>query len=60
MTDQLADIILQEPSEARIKKEADRQGMVTMKQDGIIKALTGDTSVEEVLRVAEEKEIGTM
>jgi type II secretory ATPase GspE/PulE/Tfp pilus assembly ATPase PilB-like protein len=29
--------------------------MITMKQDGIKKVLTGRTSLEEVLRVAEEK-----
>ncbi|MDO8504183.1 MAG: GspE/PulE family protein [bacterium] len=55
MTDALADIILKEPSESRITEEAKRQGMVTMKQDGILKALDGETVIEEVLRVAEEK-----
>jgi len=54
-TPALSDIILKEPSEAMIKKEADEQGMVTMKQDGILKALRGITTIEEVLRVAEEK-----
>ena len=57
MTDKLADIIVQGPSENLIQKEAERQGMVTMKQDGIIKVLQGITSLEEVLRVAEQKEI---
>jgi type II secretory ATPase GspE/PulE/Tfp pilus assembly ATPase PilB-like protein len=46
---------LKSPSESAIKKEAKAQGMVTMKQDGIIKALKGATTIEEVLRVAEEK-----
>ncbi len=55
MTSQLSDIILKEPSEAKIIKEAKRQGMITMKQDGILKVLAGMTSIEEVLRVAEEK-----
>jgi len=55
MTDELADIILKEPSEARIFEEAKRQGMTTMKQDGILKVLEGITTIEEVLRVAEEK-----
>ena len=55
MTDQLADLILVKPSEMEIKKEADRQGMITMKQDGILKVLRGLTSIEEILRVAEEK-----
>lgn len=55
MTDQLADIILKEPSEAKVFIEAKRQGMLTMKQDGIIKVLNGITTIEEVFRVAEEK-----
>ena len=55
MTDQLEEIILEEPSETRIEQEAKRQGMITMKQDGILKVLEGITTVEEVLRMAEEK-----
>ena len=55
MTDQLSEIILKEPSELRIQEEARRQGMVTIKQDGILKVLAGLTSLEEVIRVAEEK-----
>jgi type IV pilus assembly protein PilB len=57
MTDQLSDIILKEPSEREIVKEAKRQEMIAMKQDGIIKVLNGITTIEEVLRVAEEKTI---
>jgi len=55
VTPQLSEIITTKPSEPEIQKEAERQGMVTMKQDGIIKVLEGSTSLEEVLRVAEEK-----
>lgn len=55
MTDELADIVMKEPSEARIREESHRQGMITMKQDGMLKVLRGVTSVGEVLRVAEEK-----
>ena len=55
MTDRLAEIISKRPSEAEIQKEASRQGMMTMKQDGILKVLKGITTIEEVLRVAEIK-----
>ncbi|PIS40292.1 MAG: hypothetical protein COT32_00570 [Candidatus Nealsonbacteria bacterium CG08_land_8_20_14_0_20_36_22] len=55
MTENLEEIILKEPSESTIKEEAKRQGMITMKQDGMLKVLEGVTSLEEVLRVAEEK-----
>jgi len=55
MTDQLSKLALKKPSEAEIQEETKRQGMVVMKQDGILKVLDGVTSIEEVLRVAEEK-----
>jgi type II secretory ATPase GspE/PulE/Tfp pilus assembly ATPase PilB-like protein len=57
MTDALSNVILKEPSEASILKEAKAQGMITMKQDGILKVLRGVTTIEEVLRVSEEKQI---
>jgi len=55
MTSELGSVVLKEPSESRILQEANRQGMITMKQDGILKVLDGYTTIEEVLRVAEEK-----
>ncbi|MFC1789416.1 GspE/PulE family protein [Patescibacteria group bacterium] len=55
MTKELSDIILKEPSENKIFEEAKKQGMITMKQDGMLKALEGVTSMEEILRVAQEK-----
>ena len=41
-------------SELKIAEVARHQGMVTLKQDGIMKALAGWVSIEEVLRVVEE------
>jgi len=55
MTDGLSKIILEKPSEIEIEKEGFNQGMVTMKQDGILKVLKGLTTIQEILRVAEEK-----
>jgi len=55
MTKELAEIVLHEPSESKIAEEALRQGMITMKQDGILKAMEGITTIQEVIRVAEEK-----
>lgn len=40
-------------SEFDVQKVAQQNGMVTMAQDGILKAMRGFTTVEEVLRVAE-------
>lgn len=54
MTDELTDIILEGVTETKIKEEALRQGMVTMKQDGVLKALDGITTIEEVIRAAAE------
>lgn len=56
MTRELEAIILTGPSGAKIEDEARRQGMVTMLQDGISKALFGQIAVEELLRVVEEEE----
>jgi len=50
MTRNLEEIILKEPSEAKIAEEAKKQGMLTMRQDGILKVLKGETTIEEVLR----------
>lgn len=55
ITDSVARIIVENPSEANITEEAKKQGMITMQQDGVIKILRGVTTVEEVLRVVEEK-----
>lgn len=54
MTKQLKEIIYREPNEIKIEEEARRQGMVTLRQDGIIKALQGIVSIDEVLRSVEE------
>ncbi len=56
VTPQLTHIILTDPTDERIKEEARRQGMVTMFQDGVIKALTGVVSLEEVLQTVEINE----
>jgi len=50
MTPELKDIILSGDVEAKIGKEAERQNMITMRQDGILKALKGLVSLEDVLQ----------
>ena len=37
-----------------IQKQAIKEGMMTMQMDGLIKALRGETSIEEILRVSRE------
>lgn len=53
MNDELEKIILGTISEAAIREEAKRQGMITMFQDGILKVLKGVVSLEELLDVAQ-------
>lgn len=53
MTDELEKIILGTISEAAMRAEAKRQGMITMFQDGILKLLQGLVSLEELLEVAQ-------
>ncbi|MCD6094424.1 type II/IV secretion system protein [bacterium] len=56
VTEEMEEIILKEPSETKIEQEARRQGMITLKQDGILKVLEGITFLEEVLKVVEIRE----
>jgi len=53
MTPELEKIIVGSPTEAEIKSEAERQEMITMKQDGIIKVLEGLISFEELMSTVE-------
>jgi len=41
-------------TDADIKNAAIEEGMITMVQDGYLKALEGITTIEEVLRVSKE------
>ncbi len=54
ITEKIASLVLQRADSGTIEKEAILEGMITMKQDGYLKVLQGVTSVEEVLRVAQE------
>ncbi len=57
MTPELERIIIEDYSTANIAAETKKQGMITMRQDGLIKALEGIISVEEAFRVTEEQKI---
>ena len=54
VTDQIARLILTSSDSLSIEKKAVEEGMITMKQDGYLKVLQGVTTIEEVLRVAQE------
>jgi len=55
MNSDFAEIILKGVSEKQLEEEAKRQAMTTIRQDGILKVLKGITTIEEVLRVTQEK-----
>ncbi|MEA3452729.1 MAG: GspE/PulE family protein [Patescibacteria group bacterium] len=50
MNRDLGEIILAEPTEKRIAEEAKRQGMISIRQDAVLKMLRGEISIEEVIR----------
>ena len=54
LTDEIKELVLKESSGVQLKQLAIKQGMATMLQDGLLKALEGITDVEEVFRVAGE------
>lgn len=54
MTRELEKVINEDATEGKIYEEARRQGVVSMRQDGILKALAGQISMEEVLRETSE------
>ncbi len=55
ITGEIADIILKNPVESLILKTAQKQGMLTMAQEGIIKVISGETTVDEVARATTEE-----
>jgi len=55
MSDQLSEIILKIPSPESLQQEANRQGMITMFQDSILKVINGTIPVEEALKITEEQ-----
>lgn len=54
VTEKIGRLILERAPASKIEKQAREEGMVTMKQDGYLKSIEGVTTIEEVLRVAEE------
>lgn len=54
ITEKISKLILERSSSADIEKLARDEGMITLKQDGYLKVLEGITTIEEVLRVAQE------
>lgn len=54
VTDAISKLMLSRAPMKDIEIQAIQEGMITMKQDGYMKALEGATSIEEILRVAQD------
>lgn len=52
VSEAIQDLILKRATSTEIQEQAQKEGMVTMRQDGYLKALAGRTTVKEVNRVA--------
>lgn len=50
----LSKIMLTHGSTQQVEDQAVKEGMITLKQDGYLKAIEGATTLEEVLRVAQD------
>jgi type II secretory ATPase GspE/PulE/Tfp pilus assembly ATPase PilB-like protein len=54
ISEKIGKLILERASASDIEKMAKEEGMITLKQDGYLKVTEGITTVDEVLRVAQE------
>lgn len=54
VTPTVATLIMEHKSSQEIQDQAEKEGMVLMWEDGFIKAVTGLTTVDEILRVSKE------
>lgn len=55
VSDPIRRLIMSNATSDQIKDEAEKEGMMTMQTDGIIKALRGITTFEEVIRISREQ-----
>jgi type IV pilus assembly protein PilB len=54
ISDGVSKLILSHTDANEVERKAIEEGMITMKQDGYLKAIEGVTTIEEVLRVAQD------
>lgn len=53
MSDKISKLVMERADAGMVERQAVSEGMITMRQDGYLKALEGVTSLEEVVRVAQ-------
>jgi len=54
MSDTIKEMVTKRVTSGQIEKQARKEGMLTMLEDGFVKAIQGLTSLEEVLRITRE------
>lgn len=54
VTEKVARLIIEQSAAFDIEKVAVEEGMITLKQDGYLKMIEGVTTIEEILRVAQD------
>jgi len=54
ISDQIVKLILKKVDSTTLEEQAILEGMITMKQDGYLKVLQGMSTIDEILRVAQE------
>ena len=53
MTSEMEDILIENPSEKELLQITEKQGILNMREDGVVKVLEGTTSLEELARVVD-------
>lgn len=56
MDEEIEALVTKNPSEREIRRIADKQGLLTMQEDGVLKALAGVTSLEEIRKIVDLEE----
>jgi type IV pilus assembly protein PilB len=54
VTTEIQDMVLAKKSSHELYETGAKLGMITMKQDGLVKILRGETTMDEVIRVTTE------
>ena len=54
VNESIQNLIVARATSSEIQRKAQQQGMITMRQDGYLKALQGITTIEEVNRVTSD------
>ena len=52
VTEEIQDLIIKHATSDEIQEQAEKQGMISMREDGYLKALTAKTTLSEINRVA--------